>query len=483
MGEDRRRGLGDAVLGRRHGADRWARARSRRGPRAARRPSWRPRRGARPRRAARASAAGTSRVGPRSCMTAISASATSRGRAPSRRLPEALDQHARRTAAAARPATRGRAPSPLVGAVVGDLLHQRGRARRSADLDPEPRAQLVAQPRRGVGELESVPSASSRTARVAGREALRACGLARRGQGPTAWANLFTPVQWRTPRTVIRGRQGRAGASAMDNRNEPSTAKQATAPSAQRRRQASCSPWDRRRSRGCRDRRPRRSLATSRHRRRRRRTSTRSSRSTRARLRRLRGRRQAPGLHLAPTPCARRSRRTDIPLDAQAAPRSRSRTERFYEHKGVDYEGVVRAAVKNLKSRQDGAGRLDADDAARPQHLHRRRAQQELQAQDPRGQAGRGARERSRSQGQELDPHQVPELGPLRHGRRPDRGRRRRPPRACSSTSRPARPHAARGRAAGRPAPGALELQPVPRPAGRLRPPRRRAPARWPSWR
>ena len=44
--------------------------------------------------------------------------------------------------------------------------------------------------------------------------------------------------------------------------------------------------------------------------------------------------------------------------------------ERFYQHKGVDYEGVVRAAVKNLTSRRDRAGRLDDHDAARPQPLH-----------------------------------------------------------------------------------------------------------------
>ena len=44
--------------------------------------------------------------------------------------------------------------------------------------------------------------------------------------------------------------------------------------------------------------------------------------------------------------------------------------ERFYKHKGVDYEGIIRAAVKNATDAQDRAGRLDADDAARPQPLH-----------------------------------------------------------------------------------------------------------------
>ena len=44
--------------------------------------------------------------------------------------------------------------------------------------------------------------------------------------------------------------------------------------------------------------------------------------------------------------------------------------ERFYKHTGVDYEGIIRAAVKNATVRQDRAGRLDADDAARAQPVH-----------------------------------------------------------------------------------------------------------------
>ena len=44
--------------------------------------------------------------------------------------------------------------------------------------------------------------------------------------------------------------------------------------------------------------------------------------------------------------------------------------ERFYHHKGVDYPGIVRAAVKNLVQPQDGPGRLDDHDAAGPQPLH-----------------------------------------------------------------------------------------------------------------
>ena len=67
--------------------------------------------------------------------------------------------------------------------------------------------------------------------------------------------------------------------------------------------------------------------------------------------------------------------------------------ERFYKHKGVDYEGVVRAAIKNVTVAQDRAGRLDDHDAARPHALHLQRAH--LHAQDPRGEARRGARGRA----------------------------------------------------------------------------------------
>ena len=46
--------------------------------------------------------------------------------------------------------------------------------------------------------------------------------------------------------------------------------------------------------------------------------------------------------------------------------------ERFYKHKGVDYEGIVRAAVKNFINQEDRRGRLDADDAAGEEPLHGR---------------------------------------------------------------------------------------------------------------
>ena len=98
---------------------------------------------------------------------------------------------------------------------------------------------------------------------------------------------------------------------------------------------------------------------------------------------------------------------------------------------------------------QDRAGRLDDHDAARAQPLHHQGAH--VPAQDPRGQARRGARERAL---QGVDPRQVPQHGAVRHAGRPDR---RRCPGRLARVLREVRrgPQAARGRAAGRPAPGA----------------------------
>ena len=98
---------------------------------------------------------------------------------------------------------------------------------------------------------------------------------------------------------------------------------------------------------------------------------------------------------------------------------------------------------------QDGPGRLDDHDAAGAQPLHHQGAH--LPAQDPRGQARRGARERAH---EGVDPRQVPQHGAVRHARRPDRGRR---PGRRARVLRQARreAQAARVRAARRPAAGA----------------------------
>ena len=131
-----------------------------------------------------------------------------------------------------------------------------------------------------------------------------------------------------------------------------------------------------------------------------------------------------PGLH-----------RRRHPAHAGHPTRSRRRARRDGRHRGP---ALLRAQGRRLRGHrprrgqeprvQEGRpGRLDADDAARAQPLHgRARAQRRrgLQAQDPRGQARRGAREPpSRPPRQALDPRQVPQLGALRHGRRADRGR------------------------------------------------------------
>ena len=82
---------------------------------------------------------------------------------------------------------------------------------------------------------------------------------------------------------------------------------------------------------------------------------------------------------------------------------------RFYQHGGVDYQGILRAGVKDvLRRRSQHPGRLDADHAARPQHLPAPPARRYavVEAQDHRGQARRGARGQAH---QALDPHPVPE--------------------------------------------------------------------------
>ena len=99
--------------------------------------------------------------------------------------------------------------------------------------------------------------------------------------------------------------------------------------------------------------------------------------------------------------------------------------ERFYKHKGVDYEGIVRAAVKNFinKKTVEGGSTLTMQLVKNLYTADRSRSRPgRLPAQDPRGQARRGARERAR---QGVDPREVPEHDVLRHGRRPDRDRRR----------------------------------------------------------
>ena len=145
--------------------------------------------------------------------------------------------------------------------------------------------------------------------------------------------------------------------------------------------------------------------------------------------------------------------------------------ERFYKHKGVDYEGVVRAAIKNLRSGEtvQGGSTLTMQLV---RNIYPIGAQARLQAQDQGGQARPGARGRA-----------LP-----RTGSSPTTSTACRTGPSAGSTAigaeaaarvffdKPASkltlPEAATAR---RPAPGAVALQPVPRSARRARAPQRRA--------
>ena len=59
---------------------------------------------------------------------------------------------------------------------------------------------------------------------------------------------------------------------------------------------------------------------------------------------------------------------------------------RFYQHGGVDYEGIVRAAWRDAEQGQGRRGRLDDHAAARPQPLHLARA--DVPAEDQGGLPG-----------------------------------------------------------------------------------------------
>ena len=110
------------------------------------------------------------------------------------------------------------------------------------------------------------------------------------------------------------------------------------------------------------------------------------------------------------TSCASRSRRAD-PADDEATRPSRSRTSASTSHKGVDFEGVVRAAFKNASSGKtlQGGSTLTMQLI---RTLYTGRPREDVQAQGPRGEARRGARERPPGpQGQGVDPHEVPQLG------------------------------------------------------------------------
>ena len=145
----------------------------------------------------------------------------------------------------------------------------------------------------------------------------------------------------------------------------------------------------------------------------------------------------------------------DVVRDATVAIEDR----RFYEHKGVDFEGIVRAAVKNLESKKDVQGgstltmqlvrNLYTGERARngvagyKRKIREAKLAQELEDRHP----GR--------RGKLWILNKYVNIGALRHRGRADRGRH--PGRGAHLLRQAGRAaDAARGGAAGRPAPGAL---------------------------
>ena len=68
--------------------------------------------------------------------------------------------------------------------------------------------------------------------------------------------------------------------------------------------------------------------------------------------------------------------------------------ERFYKHKGVDYNAIIRAGVRNLESGENlQGGSTITQQLVRA--LYIKDPQRNFAAQDPRGQARLGARGRA----------------------------------------------------------------------------------------
>ena len=93
--------------------------------------------------------------------------------------------------------------------------------------------------------------------------------------------------------------------------------------------------------------------------------------------------------------------------------------ERFYEHGGVDYEGIVRAALKNLE-----AGKTVEGGSTITQQLVRNLYVGRERTLERKIREAQLAEELEDKHSKRLDPRELPQLGPLRDGRRPDRRRR-----------------------------------------------------------
>ncbi len=153
---------------------------------------------------------------------------------------------------------------------------------------------------------------------------------------------------------------------------------------------------------------------------------------------------------------------TRIPESMQAATIA-IEDERFYEHGGVDYEGIVRAAVKNLEAGKTvEGGSTITQQLVRNLYVGRERTLQRKIRE------AKLAEELEDKHSKRWILRELPQLGPVRHGRRADRGRR--PGRRADVLRQAGEgPDAGGVGAAGRAAAGAERAEPVPEPEGRAR--------------
>ena len=272
----------------------------------------------------------------------------------------------------------------------------------------------------------------------------RSCGPTRCGRcaRTACWPMQPThrPMRSESLESVVSGPHPRPAPAFCPH--EPSTAQTASPTPPQRRRapRPARRPGDRR-GRGPRRRRRsdrlrrRRSLRHAEHRRA-------AARRPGSQLRGLRRRRQAPRLHRVRRAAHARCTANQHPQDPQAG-HGRDRGPALLPAQGRR----LRGHRPRRRSRTCASGKTVQGGSTITMQLVRNlytgRARADLPAQDPRGQARRGARERAH---QVVDPRQLPQHRALRHRRRSHGDRRRRPPRGCSSTSRVSKLNAARGR-------------------------------------
>ena len=190
----------------------------------------------------------------------------------------------------------------------------------------------------------------------------------------------------------------------------------------------------------------------------------------------LRRRRNVPGHRFRPTSSASRSTRQDPDCRSKQATVA-IEDENFYDHSGVDWGrwSAPRSRTPRPGSRPARAVRRSPSSWSRTSTSRIRDGH--ARAQDPRGEAGDGARGRAL---EALDPQPVPQHRVLRHQRRPHRGRRQGRGRGLLQQGR-LRPRPEGVGAARRAAAGAVRVQPVPQPACRRSCAATRCSTRWPS--